>query len=62
MKNHKQLLADFYLDLLAMPVEFHDKHCQLYNSVLTSLRIELGEDANTVQRIFERMVEEDAKI
>lgn len=61
MKNHKQLLADFYLELLAIPVNnrFRILSQPLYATVLTTLAAELGEDAETVQRIFERMAQED---
>lgn len=57
MKNHKQLLADFYLALLAIP-EFHPA---LRAATLSILAFELDEDVITVQRIFERMAAEDAK-
>lgn len=61
MRNHKQLLADFYLDLLGIPI--HDKfrilNQNLYGTVRKALAKELGEDDEIVQRIFERMVEED---
>jgi len=62
MKNHKQLLADFYLELLAIPATdiFRLTHQSLYAEVRTVLAIELDSDAQTVQRIFERMAREDA--
>ena len=63
MKNRKQLLADFYLNLLALP---HDawrvNHTHLYVKVRDALADELESDSETVQRIFERMVAEDEKI
>lgn len=61
MKNHKQLLADFYLELLAIPLDnrFRLLNQNLYSSVLFSLARELDEGRDIVQRIFERMVEED---
>lgn len=60
MKNHKQLLADFYLELLAIPNP--PTHILITRiSVCTSLAIELGESPETVERIFEKMVTEDAK-
>lgn len=64
MKNHKQLLADFYLALLAIPFQdrFRLLNQNLYASVLFSLARELGEDREAVQRIFEKMVSEDAKL
>lgn len=64
MKNHKQLLADFYLQLLSIPADdiFRITHQTLYAEVRTVLAIELDSDAQTVQRIFERMAREDAKI
>jgi hypothetical protein len=62
-KNHKQLLADFYLALLAIPPtdKFRALSQSLYANVLHCLAAEIGEDAETVQRIFERMAAEDAK-
>ena len=63
MKNHKQLLADFYLQLLSIPADdiFRITHQTLYAEVRTVLAIELDSDAQTVQRIFERMAN-DKKI
>lgn len=54
MKNHKQLLADFYLELLAIPNYHHLKY-----AVLKELSDLLEEDMYTVKRIFERMAQED---
>ena len=64
MKNHKQLLADFYLQLLSIPADdiFRITHQSLYAEVRTVLAIELDSDAQSVQNIFERMAAEDAKI
>ena len=57
-----QLIADFYLKLLALP---HDKfratHQHLYATVRATLANQLGESEETVQNIFERMVQEDSK-
>ena len=63
MKNHKTLLSDFYLNLLAIPVNdiFRITHQELYNQVVKTLAIELECDAETVQNIFERMVSEDGR-
>ena len=63
MKNHKSLLADFYLNLLAIPANdiFRITHQSLYATVRSSLAIELECDAETVQNIFERMASEDNK-
>ncbi len=63
MKNNKQLLADFYLALLGIPIEdrFRILNQNLYGVVRSTLAKELGEDDEIIQRIFERMVEEDAK-
>ena len=63
MKNHKQLLADFYLNLLAIPVNdiFRLTHQALYAQVLSALAIELEADVEIVQSIFERMASEDRK-
>lgn len=61
MKNHKTLLSDFYLDILAIPATdiFRLTHQSLYAEVRTALAIELETDAETVQNIFERMASED---
>lgn len=61
MKNHKQMLADFYLELLAIsPMnKFRYSNQPLYGIVREALAAELDEDAETVQRIFERMAQED---
>ena len=60
MKNRKQLLADFYLELLAIKDQ-QFRHCNqhLYASVRDALVFELSSDAETVQTIFERMAKED---
>lgn len=63
MKNHKQLLADFYLELLAIPsTDKFRLHQDLYAIIRYCLADELGEDEETIQNIFERMAAEDAKI
>jgi hypothetical protein len=60
MKNHKQLLADFYLNLLAIPHNAFRIHNQdLYAAVLAALSWELDSDPEVVQGIFERMASED---
>lgn len=61
MKNHKQLLADFYLKLLAIPATniFRIRNQALYASTLDALSYLLMEDRETIQRIFERMAAED---
>lgn len=61
MKNHKTLLSDFYLNLLAIPVNdvFRISHQALYAQVCSALAIELETDAETVRNIFERMANED---
>ena len=62
MKNRKQLLADFYLDLLAIPVgRFRLENQQLYGHVRDALAWELESDPETIQNIFERMAAEDDK-
>lgn len=63
MKNHKQLLMDFYLNLLMVPANdlFRLTHQALYAHTLSALAIELDVDAQTTQRIFERMASEDRK-
>jgi len=61
MKNRKQLLADFYLELLAVPYNspFRIKHLALYSEVRNAMARELCETEEVVQTIFERMAEED---
>lgn len=61
MRNHKQILMDFYLELLTVPFEdkFRILNQSLYAEVLATLAVELKEDRETVQRIFERMAQED---
>lgn len=61
MKNHKQVLADFYLHLLSIPHNdiFRITHQTLYAEVRTVLAIELDCPASEIQRIFERMAKED---
>lgn len=63
MKNHKQLLADFYLALLAIPATdiFRIRNQALYAQVLYAVAYQLGEEKETIQRIFERMTAEDAR-
>jgi hypothetical protein len=60
MKNHKQLLADFYLALLGSSTRF--EYFDLKENVLCELAANLKEDVGTVRRIFERMAAEDAKV
>lgn len=62
-KNHKQLLADFYLALLAIPLgsKFRILNDRLYAEVRDTLAAELGEDIETIQNIFERMAQEDKR-
>lgn len=61
MTNTKQLLADFYLELLNIPSGsmFRLTHQHLYASVREALAFELCESPEAVQRIFERMAQED---
>lgn len=62
MKNLKQLLADFYLELLAIPQnKFRAQHQALYGHVRSALADELECDEQTIQNIFERMASEDGK-
>lgn len=63
MKNRKQVLADFYLDLLALPDDaWRAKHQGLYALTVNQLAIELESDPETIQNIFERMAAEDNPI
>lgn len=60
MKNHKQLLADFYLALLAIPEAGPNYNFgNLKYETLKALAGMLDENEYIVQRIFERMAEED---
>ena len=61
MKNRKQLLADFYLDLLALPKQWQDENIRLMQLVRFTLANELESDVITIQNIFERMAAEDEK-
>jgi len=62
LKNRKQLIADFYLDLLALPRdEWRAKHQGLYALIVNQLAIELDSDPETIQNIFERMSAEDKR-
>jgi hypothetical protein len=62
MKNRKQLLADFYLDLLAIDDEvFRSKHYKLYIAARNALSDELDAPVEVIGRIFERMAAEDSK-
>lgn len=62
MKNRKQILADFYLELLAIPMgAFRIQHQKLYAEVRGALADELETDEQTIQNIFERMASEDGK-
>lgn len=60
MKNHKQLLMDFYLELLKAPEAGPNYNFNnLKYEVLDALSGMLDEDRFVVQRIFERMAAED---
>jgi hypothetical protein len=60
MKNRKQLLADFYLDLLSIDDEaFRSKHYKLYIAARNALSDELEAPTEVIGRIFERMANED---
>lgn len=59
MKNRKQLLADFYLELLAMRREPDFNLQWLADHVRNALANEISSNTLTVQNIFERMAEED---
>lgn len=62
MKHRKQLLADFYLELLKMPHDlWRSKNQALYAHIRDVLADELCSDSGTVQNIFERMAAEDGK-
>lgn len=56
----KQTLSDFYLALLAEPHNlFRAMNQHLYAAVRDALARELCETPETVQRIYERMAQED---
>ena len=60
MKNRKQILADFYLDLLTVKDEvWRQRNKLLYTAILGSLANELDSDPETVHRIFVSMARED---
>lgn len=61
MINRKQMLMDFYLVLLSFPPDsmFRYINQKLYASTRDAIAYELNEDAEVVQRIFERMAMED---
>lgn len=56
-----QTLADFYLALLSIPADnvFRIRHQVLYAATRDAIAYQLMEDAEVVQRIFERMAQED---
>ncbi len=59
--NFNQTLADFYLAVLAVPDNHHFRirNQALYAAIRDAIAYQLMEDAEVVQRIFERMVIED---
>ena len=61
VKNHKQLLADFYLELFNWSTERDFKYYWLMSDVRDALASELKEEPETIQRIFERMAAEDGR-
>lgn len=61
MKNRKQLLADFYLNLLTMSREPDFKLQWLADEVCMALANELESSPANVRMIFERMAAEDRK-
>ena len=56
-----QTLADFYLNLLSLPPDnvFRIRHQNLYGAVRDAIAYQLMEDEEVIQRIFERMAQED---
>lgn len=62
MKNRKQLLADFYLDLLAIKDDtFRSKNYKLYVAANQALANELDASPEIIGQIFERMAAEDKR-
>ena len=62
MKNRKQLLADFYLDLLAIQDEkWRQNNHMLYIFIRDTLADELECSGDVIEDIFERMAAEDEK-
>lgn len=60
MKNHKQLLADFYLALLVSTEP--NQYVMLKNEVVFALGMLIEENPIELERIFKKMVIEDANI
>lgn len=60
MKNRKQLLADFYLDLLALP-DKNERLKGLEAVVCNVLAFELECSPIDLKQIFERMAAEDKR-
>lgn len=58
MKNHKQLLADFYLALLDTTKP--DEYVMLKNEVVFALGQLIEENPIELERIFKKMAAEDA--
>lgn len=61
MKNSKQLLADFYLDILKQPKVWQLRNTLLIYDLEQTLAFELECSVETVRRIFERMATEDER-
>jgi hypothetical protein len=59
MKNHKQLLADFYLALLNSTEP--DQYVMLKNEVVFALGFLIKENPIELERIFKKMALEDKK-
>jgi hypothetical protein len=57
----KKLLMDFYLELLSRQYDNDYQHAWLADHVRNALAFELNEQPETVQRIFERMANEDGR-
>lgn len=62
MRTRKQILADFYLDLLAMPEHtITNNFTRLREETLLALANELDSQVIVVKTIFDRMAQEDQR-
>lgn len=61
MKTSKQLLIDFYLNILNIPTNdrFRALNPELYNIVRDTLSKEIDTDPEVVETLFKRMVNDN---
>lgn len=60
MKNHKQLLMDFYLELLTSTTD--REYLALKHEIIFSLGMLIEENPLELERILKKMAAEDAKV